>query len=792
MALVETLRAPYFSITVPERFELDAFDLEILEDTTGDNVLPHEEITLKDGIWKTGEIVPYSLAKYHCDEFTACQDIFSMGYTPNEDIRSSHLMGFDMEVGTSSSALEASIKKLQGSSSSLHEPMDLEMFTAVEEEPPDPVKTFGECHPNKGEHATMRVLEVVDSGEMHAESNMLWHNSICQEACINNEIEVEEEPENPFKSFGKHHQTDGQMIKVPDMAQSENENLQVIKEDDLSNIEASVEKLRDIIVSQEECRDVEIFCVAEPSEHGGTFNKEHQCDAEQKKLLEIEDPPENSMPFIGECQNSAEPKTLFEMLSPGNRTHEVFTEDHPLSVTLDTTPRSKFPDAAGASLELRSLFCLKKLKISESLDTEKPPEKFMSECPTVGRPVESVETIEKLDESKSCINGRTVETMKSLEKLNVSASPTVDRLNETAETPKKLDIPPTAGRSLEEMSIAPETPVLQTKSLRSFESPEISNLDRVGLESARAQKEVSPSREQELDLNLMNEETNLSEGHNQDHFLMYLVADGWSERTRVVERCLHRSFLNQKNRKEDEIVNLLQLLEGRTTKESARFFYEILVIVLGVAFFFSRIVQLENWKIRKNPALKALAGLRRINLEGLRWRVFDAKGQVLGRLASQISTIIQGKDKPTYAPYRDDGDMCIVLNAKDVCVTGRKMTDKFYRWHTGYVGHLKERSLKDQMAKDPAEVIRKAVLRMLPRNKLRDDRDRKLRIFAGSEHPFGDRPLEPYVMPPRTVREMRPRARRAMIRAQKKAEQQQQGANDTRKGRKKEVEEVTE
>jgi large subunit ribosomal protein L13 len=183
---------------------------------------------------------------------------------------------------------------------------------------------------------------------------------------------------------------------------------------------------------------------------------------------------------------------------------------------------------------------------------------------------------------------------------------------------------------------------------------------------------------------------------------------------------------------------------------------------------------------------KALAGLRRINLEGLRWRIFDANGQVLGRLASQISTVIQGKDKPTYAPNRDDGDMCIVLNAKDICVTGRKLTDKVYYWHTGYVGHLKERSLKDQMAKDPTEVIRKAVMRMLPRNKLRDDRDRKLRIFAGGEHPFSDRPLEPYVMPPRQVRELRPRVRRAMIRAEKKAEQQKQGGMDTRKGRKKE------
>ncbi|CAN1321728.1 50S ribosomal protein L13 [Linum perenne] len=200
---------------------------------------------------------------------------------------------------------------------------------------------------------------------------------------------------------------------------------------------------------------------------------------------------------------------------------------------------------------------------------------------------------------------------------------------------------------------------------------------------------------------------------------------------------------------------------------------------------------------------KAVAGIKRINLDGLRWKVFDAKGQVLGRLASQLSIVLQGKDKPTYAPNRDDGDMCIVVNAKDIAVTGRKMTDKIYYRHTGqvstfikllasvnllYIGHLKERTLKEQMAKDPTEVIRKAVLRMLPRNKLRDDRDLKLRIFADGEHPFHDRPVEPYVMPPRTVRELRPRVRRAMVRAEKKAEMQAQGGSNTRKYRKKEAE----
>jgi large subunit ribosomal protein L13 len=87
----------------------------------------------------------------------------------------------------------------------------------------------------------------------------------------------------------------------------------------------------------------------------------------------------------------------------------------------------------------------------------------------------------------------------------------------------------------------------------------------------------------------------------------------------------------------------------------------------------------------KGNLKKAVAGIKRINLDGLRWRVFDARGQVLGRLASQISTVLQAKDKPTYCPNRDDGDICIVLNAKEIGFTGRKLTDKFYRWHTGQV-----------------------------------------------------------------------------------------------------------
>lgn len=142
--------------------------------------------------------------------------------------------------------------------------------------------------------------------------------------------------------------------------------------------------------------------------------------------------------------------------------------------------------------------------------------------------------------------------------------------------------------------------------------------------------------------------------------------------------------------------------------------------------------------------------LRNVITSGLvRFRLIDAKDQVLGRLATHISTILQGKDKPTYQPHLDEGDVVVVINAEKFAVTGRKMTDKVYRWHTGYPGGLKERTLKEQVARKPEEVIRKAVERMLPKNRLRVSRMRKLRLFAGEEHPFPEEELKKWNRPPR-------------------------------------------
>jgi large subunit ribosomal protein L13 len=118
---------------------------------------------------------------------------------------------------------------------------------------------------------------------------------------------------------------------------------------------------------------------------------------------------------------------------------------------------------------------------------------------------------------------------------------------------------------------------------------------------------------------------------------------------------------------------------------------------------------------------------------GKNWLVVDADGQVLGRLATAIARKLIGKDKPEYTPFLDCGDHIVVINAERVRLTGNKMEQKVYRHHSGYPGGLKEVSIRSLMQRRPEEVIREAVLGMLPKNKLRARRAKKLRVYAGSE-----------------------------------------------------------
>ena len=119
-----------------------------------------------------------------------------------------------------------------------------------------------------------------------------------------------------------------------------------------------------------------------------------------------------------------------------------------------------------------------------------------------------------------------------------------------------------------------------------------------------------------------------------------------------------------------------------------------------------------------------------------KWYVIDAKGLTLGRLATKISVILMGKNKASYVPFLDNWDYVIVLNCDKVAVTGKKMTDKTYYSHSGYLWGLKEIDLKDLLAKKPEKVLETAVSGMLPKNKLRASMLARLKLFTWDEHTF--------------------------------------------------------
>jgi large subunit ribosomal protein L13 len=118
---------------------------------------------------------------------------------------------------------------------------------------------------------------------------------------------------------------------------------------------------------------------------------------------------------------------------------------------------------------------------------------------------------------------------------------------------------------------------------------------------------------------------------------------------------------------------------------------------------------------------------------GSNWFVVDAENQVLGRVATRVARILIGKDKPNFTPYLDCGDHVIVINAERVRLTGNKIEQKVYRRHSGYPGGLKEVPIRALMQRHPEEVVREAVVGMLPKNKLRARRAKKLRVYAGHE-----------------------------------------------------------
>jgi large subunit ribosomal protein L13 len=126
-----------------------------------------------------------------------------------------------------------------------------------------------------------------------------------------------------------------------------------------------------------------------------------------------------------------------------------------------------------------------------------------------------------------------------------------------------------------------------------------------------------------------------------------------------------------------------------------------------------------------------------------KWFLVDADGKVLGRLATSVAHVLRGKHKPTFAPHLDVGDHVVVINAEKIHLTGRKLTDKMYRWHSGYIGGLREISAERMLKSHPERVVEWAIQGMLPKGRLGRAMARKLKVYKGSDHPHAAQKLEP-------------------------------------------------
>ena len=133
------------------------------------------------------------------------------------------------------------------------------------------------------------------------------------------------------------------------------------------------------------------------------------------------------------------------------------------------------------------------------------------------------------------------------------------------------------------------------------------------------------------------------------------------------------------------------------------------------------------------------------------WWVVDADGLPLGRLASEVASVLRGKNKPTFAPHADMGDFVVVVNAAKVQITGEKATQKRYFRHSGYPGGLRENTFEEMRAKFPERVVEQAVRGMLPRNRLGRQMYRKLKVYRGPQHPHSAQAPKPLAIDARKV-----------------------------------------
>ncbi|KAM1009252.1 hypothetical protein FF1_044719 [Malus domestica] len=579
----DKLRAPYYAVTLPDRFELDAFDLGILEieDVSGGNMVADEEITLKDSAQGNGRGQFYS-EMHDYEEFGACD-------TPVKDVLSSHWLGFDTELRASSSGTKSAavVAKFQEKVFYQEECADLETTFRVEDEPPRQVKPSGE-----GQETNVALSEVAIRGQANPGEKLQDLRLSPEGLNLETFDGTEREPSHHvIKSSSEGHQIDREEIMEPELVQPESQTCpNIVQDHNLITVEAGMEKLQSCTVSQEEYMDID------------TFN-----EAKQPRELVCSSGQAN--------HNDGEPKKLPEMISPDSKERQIIMQEDrdPLSVSCDGTPGVKIPDAGApkfmvihtpASKEfarfsrkrkcvMDDMIVLPNEVIRKSINDASDLVSKRKKVPQTALAIWKASRIANLchDFSEPLIPAAVSQELRSIfckTKLKITAPA------EPVAPPEKLHAPESpSGVKSEQVEIAPETPVLRSQSVKSFgtpKSPDAVDMDILTPETfGEREKEEPPlgsreqpapsgyaeevpflDRDQEHDFNLLNEDIDSSEGVNPQ-------LEGLSGRTRMVARYLHRRFPNCKNGGKEE-VNFLEVSKGRTKKETARLFYELLVL----------------------------------------------------------------------------------------------------------------------------------------------------------------------------------------------------------------------
>ncbi|XVE60887.1 hypothetical protein DITRI_Ditri05aG0163200 [Diplodiscus trichospermus] len=328
----EALRATCYSITRPVSFDLDAFDLEILEDTSGDNVVPCEEITLKDVAWRNAGARQYSL-----DRLAALDDDFLMDYTPIGESRSCHLLNFETEARTSNDVrdMEGSMEKLRYDESFLEEVAHLKTVGRFEEETPNLVIAFDQ---NDREHLEVPDMEVSENHMNRKANREKYNDRFLSEETVNLHSEAEEDPLGPLKLHAED-QSNRELMKAPDLSKSENGMYQAMEEDHASIMEASSETPD--IVGSENLVDREAMrekCNYRFSSEEGV-NLYH--DAKEKPLSPVKSLVKN--------RANREKMKGQDLLQSENEVHRVMEEDH-VSILKAS---AEVPDIAGSENHIR-------------------------------------------------------------------------------------------------------------------------------------------------------------------------------------------------------------------------------------------------------------------------------------------------------------------------------------------------------------------------------------------------------------------------------------------------------